>query len=223
MSRDLEAQARAFAAQTSELLNGTVADGIRISSITAPSGATVMGRGVTRATPDPQPIPLGMSGKKCVWLYLQHSFGWDPEQVYLTMTQSTLSLYSSEGMDDEHLVLGMDYIREPTNRYPGSHLHVHGDRDDLERIYLGDDRDSRKLRDLHLPVGGKRFRPTLEDMIEFVITEEMAVPRLGWDAVLADHRQRWFTIQLKAAVRREQNLAADALKEAGWSLTPPPG
>ncbi len=219
MGDDLRAQARAFADQTSELLNGTLTKGVRISSVVTPTGLTVMGCGVTRTSPDPRPIPLG--AKRRVWLYLLHSYGWDPEGEYLTMTRSTLSLYTSESMEDHELVVGMDYIREPANKYPGCHLHVHGGRDDLDHIYLGEARDSRKLRDLHLPVGGKRFRPTLEDLVEFVVTEEMAKPHDGWDVVVAEHRRRWQEIQLKAAVRRQQDVAAEALQAAGWTLTPP--
>lgn len=221
MGDDLRAQARAFADQTSELLNGTLTKGVRISSVVTKTGLTVMGCGVTRTSPSPKPIPLG--DERRVWLYLLHSYGWDPEEEFLTMTRSTLSLYTSESMEDHELVVGMDYIREPANQYPGCHLHVHGDRDDLDHIYLGDTRDSRKLRDLHLPVGGKRFRPTLEDLIEFVITEEMANPHDGWADVVAEHRRRWQEIQLKAAVRRQQDVAAEALQAAGWILTPPEG
>ncbi|HBX76266.1 MAG TPA: hypothetical protein DEG43_01340 [Acidimicrobiaceae bacterium] len=218
----LEDQARSFAAQTSVLLNKTVADGIRISSITTPAGYTVMGCGVTSKAPNPKPFVLGVSGKRCVWLYLQHSYDWDPEQVHLTMTRSTLSLYTSEEMADDQLVLGIDYIRNPANQYPGCHLHVSGSRDDLDLIYLGEDRDSRKLRDLHLPVGGRRFRPTLEDLIEFVVTEEMATPRDNWRDVLDEHRELWDAIQVKAAVRRHQESAAESLAAQGWTVSPPP-
>lgn len=220
MDGGLKAQAREFAAQTSELLNGTLTTGIRISPVVMQDGSALMGCGVTKTNPDPRPIPLGRTNQR-VWLYLLHSYGPDPEGEYLAMTRSTLSLYTSEYMESEQLIVGIDYIREPANKYPGCHLHVHGDRDDLDRIYLGDARDSRKLRDLHLPVGGKRFRPTLEDLIEFVITEEMAIPDNGWPKVLAEHRRRWEDLQLKAAVRRQPEVAADALKKKGWTVSPP--
>lgn len=217
MTQNLEAQARDFAAQTSDLLNGTLTNGIRVSSVTTSAGRTAMGCGVTPKNLIATPIRLGQPSAG-IWLYLQHSYGLDPEGVHLTMTQSTISLYSSFDMGDDDLLLGIDYVREPTNEYPGSHLHVSGARDDLDRIYRGDQRKSRKLRDLHLPVGGKRYRPTLEDMIEFVVTEEMATPHDGWRGVVLDHRRRWELIQLKAAVRRDPAIAADALLAEGWSV-----
>ena len=156
-----------------------------------------------------------------VFLYLLHSYEPDPEGVYLTMTQSTMSLYTSAAMEDERLIVGIDYARNPGNQFPGAHLHVAGQRDDLDAVYLGDERKTRKLRDLHFPVGGKRFRPTLEDLVEFMVTEEMVDPRPGWEQVVKDHRTRWEAIQVKAAVRRNQKDAAIALREAGWAVNPP--
>lgn len=222
MAEDLDTQARRFAAETSALLNGTVADGVRVSALSTASGRTIMGAGVKKTQAVPDPIPIAPSGSKAlVYLYLIHSYELDPEGVYLTMSTSTMSLYTSPEMEDDQLVVGIDYVRNPSNQYPGSHLHVAGHREDLDAIYLGDERKTRQLRDLHLPVGGKRFRPTLEDLIEFIVTEEMVVPRPQWRRVLDEHRDRWTRIQVKAATRRFQHDAAEALEEAGWSTTPP--
>ena len=167
-----------------------------------------MGSGVSRNQPSPCPISISHSRRDpVVYLYLMHSYELDPEGVYLTMTSSTMSLYTSPDMGDDQLIVGIDYARSSPNQYPGAHLHVAGTRDDLDSVYLGDDRKTRKLRDLHLPVGGKRFRPTLEDLIEFMVTEEMVVPRPNWRATLNDHRAKWETIQQKrpfAATNRTQ-------------------
>jgi len=186
------------------------------------NGHGIIGRGITSSNPDPEPIPISPSGKQAVvFLYLLYSYELDPEGVYLTMTKSTMSLYTSPQMEDARLIVGIDYARNPKNQYPGPHLHVAGERDDLDAIYLGDERKTRKLRDLHLPVGGKRFRPTLEDLVEFMVTEEMVDPRPGWKQVVETHRAQWENTQLKAAVRRNQEAAADALSKAGWAVTPP--
>src|SRR5690606_9032915 len=118
-------------------------------------------------------------------------------------------------------ILSVDYVRDPVNQYPGSHLHVGGHRDGLTEICKGSDSASTKLRDLHLPVGGKRFRPSLEDVIEFVILEGMADGRPGWEAVVAEGRALWEERQLKALVRRSPETAAESLRAAGWTVTPP--
>jgi hypothetical protein len=35
-------------------------------------------------------------------------------------------------------------------------------------------------------VGDKRFRPTLEDLVEFLIAEKLAQPKPGWEKAIAD-------------------------------------
>ena len=223
VKHDLASQARRFAARTSDLLNGTITNGIRVSSLTTSAGLATVGAGVGKQGSNAEPVPLAPAGGKAlVYLYLAHYCVLDPEGVYLAMKQSTLNLYTSAEMNDDELILGLDYVREPTNQFPGSHIHVSGQRDDLDAIYLGDERKSRKLRDFHLPVGGRRFRPTLEDLIEFTITEEMVKPREGWRDVVDEHRTRWTQVQIKAATRRNQSDAAAALTEAGWTVAPPP-
>lgn len=221
---DLHKQARRFAKETSDLLNGTVTHGVRISTLTTSGGRAIMGSGIRKTNPEPTPIPIAPEGgKPVVFLFLIHAYGFDPEGRYLTMEASTMSLYTSPEMDRDQLVVGIDYVREPSNQFPGAHLHVSGHRDDLDDIYLGDKRKTRQLRDLHLPVGGKRFRPTLEDLIEFMVTEEMVVPRPQWRAVVDAHRATWASKQLRAAVRRspdettsEYTVRRSSRGDLGW-------
>ena len=220
MAKKLDAQAYEFADQMSELLNKTVTDGIRVSAVETLGGRRLIGCGVTKNSAVPKPIALTHKRRNpVVYLYLLIAYDLDPENTYLTTTSSIMSLYTSSEMDDDQLIVSIDYDREPENKYPGAHMHVSGARDDLGSVYLGNTRSSRKLRDLHLPVGGKRFRPTLEDLIEFLITEEMVKPRPNWRSVVDEHRARWQNIQLQAAVRRNPQAAVDQLKESGWNVT----
>ncbi len=51
-------------------------------------------------------------------------------------------------------------------------------------------------------MGGRRFRPILEDVIEFLIVEQLAKPRDdGWKDVLDQEREEYYRIQLQAAIR----------------------
>jgi hypothetical protein len=61
----------------------------------------------------------------------------------------------------------------------------------------------------------------LEDLIEFMVTEEMVEPRDQWRTTVDEHRARWNSIQLRAAVRRQPNEAAEALRVAGWKVQEP--
>jgi hypothetical protein len=71
----------------------------------------------------------------------------------------------------------------------------------------------RELERLHFPTGGRRFRPILEDVIEFLIVEGLADSRDGWKDVLRAHRQAYWRIQSRAAIRRDPQIALDAVRE----------
>ncbi|MEU6004220.1 hypothetical protein [Streptomyces sp. NPDC047197] len=63
----------------------------------------------------------------------------------------------------------------------------------------------RTLPKLHFSVGGRRFRPCLEDIVEFLI---------ALDAGL----ERFQANQLRAAMRRHPEVVAQFVKEYGESL-----
>lgn len=140
MLRDLDAQARSFAADTSDVLNRTICNGVRITPLTTANGKTIMGFGIKRTKIQPDPLPIGLAGTKPrLILCLAHSYELDPEGVYLAVSTSTMSLYSSEAMEDDDLVVAIDYTRQPVNSFPGSHLHVSGERSDLTSCTSGID------------------------------------------------------------------------------------
>ena len=70
-------------------------------------------------------------------------------------------------------------------------------------------------------VGGRRFRPCLEDVIEFCILERLVTPRDGWKQALNKSRDAYLDLQLRAAVHRNPKEAADALKHDGWRVSEP--
>lgn len=210
----------------SRLLNRTVTNGIQLKTVVRPErNEVILGYELSTDKETPnltgRPIPVTISGKRpTVHLTIIQTYVLDNDE-YLTAKSSTLGVYTSEEARDGDLVLSVDYVREPDNEYPGSHLHVAGQRDDLDQIYLGDDRKKRLLRDLHLPVGGKRFRPALEDVIEFMILEQMCEPRENWKTHIDSSRDNWFRMQAKATARAFPNEAAESLKELGWDIKAP--
>lgn len=80
---------------------------------------------------------------------------------------------------------------------------------------------TRSLERFHFPVGGKRYRPTVEDMVEFVVIERFAKPRPGWQAVVRQHRDDWARVQLKSVVRRDPETAAEELRRLGYEVSAP--
>jgi hypothetical protein len=95
-----------------------------------------------------------------------------------------------------------EYERDKADGYPESHLHVRSD------WKIGGYASSK----LHLPLGDRRFRPCLEDLVEFFIVEGATQPRTTrWKEELEPSRQRFFEIQLRAAIRQRPEIARECL------------
>ena len=132
-----------------------------------------------------------------------------------------MSVRQPDEDDDTASILTYDFVRDPPNEFPEAHIHVHGESDVLIRMLRASGRDKSKPADLHLPVGGRRFRPCLEDIIEFCIPERLVTPRSGWTKALNKSRDKYLDQQLRAAVHRNPARATEALERDGWHIIKP--
>jgi hypothetical protein len=148
-----------------------------------------------------------------------HEFRLDDERVHLTDARSLVGLYA--GPDPNGEIIRYDYNRDITN-YPEAHVHLTGSCEPYDELCRRAGLDRKALARRHFPVGGRRYRPTLEDLIEFLIREGMVEHHNEWKRVVNEHRDRFHAIQLQAAVRRNPALAAEQLAAGGWTCTPPP-
>ena len=201
------------------MLNGTVTDGIRLNVFMDTRGRAVVGYRISPRKPLGDPIPLTVSQAPAkLHLCVLHTLDLDESGDDLVTSRSTYTLQSALSAT---AVLTYDYVREPPNEYPEAHLHVHGTSDTLQDLLAVGGRDADKPADLHLPVGGRRYRPCLEDIIEFCILERLVKPRDGWQAAVEQGRSRYYKLQLQSAVRRNPAHAAAALRQMGWRLEEP--
>jgi hypothetical protein len=201
---DLGSQARAFATLLQDVLNKTICHGARVSAVIVPSDNQRVIIGTNLEELIASPVPVSITRKKPqVWLEAAYRCFLDPTG-YLTVFSSYCAIYAA---DDQRLC-HYDYEREKEG-YPAAHLQVDGVSPSLGA--LPGSRKSIDLAKLHFPVGGRRYRPCLEDIIEFLIVEKFAVGRKGWEKVLEDERQRFLKIQLMAAIRHEPDLARSVL------------
>lgn len=129
-----------------------------------------------------------------------------------------------------------EYLRSPHN-VPAAHLQIHAHRDALtyvltyvmtktERTSKRPGRTGKResiptLEDLHFPLGGHRFRPALEDVLEMLIDEFDIDHDPNARKALADGRMEWRLTQTKAAVRDAPGAAVAALESLGYTVTPP--
>lgn len=184
-----------------------------------PDGRAVIGNRVRRSRIIGDPIALKPSKARArLELQVLHTLVLDDSGQFLTTNKSH---YVLRFADTGESVVSYDYTRDPPNDYPEAHMHVHGRALNLERMLERCGRPKDKPDDLHFPVGGRRFRPCLEDLIEFCILERLVTPRPDWERVLNESRQRFRDDQLRAAVRRSPELAAGVLASEGWTVTAP--
>jgi hypothetical protein len=218
---DLEDQARIFASEVTALLNNTISNGVRISSVVTPRGDCVLGRGVRPKNFEPKRVACTLgAGKPTCWLLVAQSLSLDEPSTYLQTAQAIYALYTTEA-DEEEPLFHLDYLREPDNVYPQAHLQVDGTSDAFETLRSRCGLDPKtKLGHLHFPVGPKRFRPTLEDVIEFLIVEGFCAGMDGWRDAVSASRRDWYVKQLRAAMRREEAVVRQLVEEMdntnGW-------
>jgi hypothetical protein len=209
----LETLAREFAGDISELLNRTITDGIRFSTVLREPTLCIAAVGIGKRDLRPEPIPVTVGRKKppSAFLFVAYVLEMDAEGKYLTVNQSQIGLYATR--EPRSMVFHYDYNRMPANEYPSAHFQVAGKSASLSTVVSGRSAASKSLRDLHFPLGGRRFRPTVEDVVEFLIVEELADAKPGWELAVEERLEAWKEIQIRAAVRRNPDWAREALRE----------
>jgi len=141
---------------------------------------------------------------------------------YLAVEESTFNLLA---VLDRTPVFRVHYRHDSTVR-PTAHVHVHGHRGALSHLLSQAGHDSpHDMSSLHIPFGGSRFRPCLEDFIQFLICECKFDAVSGWQTHVAAGRERWRRRQAAAVVRDVPEEAAQILRRLGYAVetpNPPP-
>jgi hypothetical protein len=159
-------------------------------------------------------IPLTLGQRPAVGhLGLSFRLAADSDRRYLMVESSFMGLFVDANLTQP--VLHYDYERNKGDGYPEAHLQVCAETDAWHELCAATRGDDRPFERLHLPVGGRRFRPILEDLVEFLIAEQIAESRPGALDVIRVGRDNFMRMQLRAAVRRDPETARQALEEHG--------
>lgn len=210
MATDLPGLAREFAGKITHLLNTTICTGVRIGAVVSDPGVVLVGHGLTRSSllTEPFPVQLGRGKPRC-WLDVGYRLCLDDASRHLAVVASIFGIYAPNG--ERSCLCHFDYERGKPG-YPEAHLQVHGESAALA-AWGGNSSARRGLDRLHFPVGGRRYRPILEDVIEFLVTEQLADARDGWGDVIEAERREYQRIQLRAAIRRDPQTARAAVAD----------
>lgn len=226
----LQAQAQAFA----ERLTSTVTE----VADCHPFKARALERdGVERFSvrQDPETgVPLNVEGEPLLTLKVNYLCTWDTPQHFLAVEKSSFEVFAGNVASGEPL-FRYEYVRNTGPEIPGAHLQVHAHRDGIAHVMSRAGQGSRKgkrratagagdvprMSELHFPLGGPRYRPCLEDVLEMLVCELGVDCTARGRSALADGREGWRRQQLRAVVRDSPMEAVTVLENMGYAVEPP--
>ena len=216
---ELAARSAAFAADVQKLLDDVLPGARRIVSVEFGHRYVVRPEGHSAAR---QVIPLLVDGIEYAHLTVRLFQELDRLGQHLKTSRSDIAVYSSL---DRNPLLRLEY-RADLHTEPVCHWQFHAERGAFATLLarahrLGRVSKPHLLSSLHLPVGGERFRPGLEDVLEFLVRDCGVDAKPGWQVAVTESRQTWRRRQLRAAVRDLQEEAAEVLRHEGWMVAPP--
>ncbi|MBG6100940.1 hypothetical protein IW249_001354 [Micromonospora vinacea] len=228
VSPDLIARASAFADDITSRVQRVVRTEKHLSALLMPgrNGGRVM-VGIVEGD-DFGTFPLYIDNKHRLDLLIKFNCCMDSSGRHLATDASWLHV-TPKG--EKAPLFRYEYVREFQPGVPCAHLHVHGHRDEFAFV-MQDGPSGRpkarkrrhevpRLAKFHFPLGGHRFRPCVEDVLQAVV-EEFSVDTVeGWRNAVGEGREEWRKLQLLAAVRDAPGIAARALEELHYKVVPP--
>lgn len=163
-------------------------------------------------------VLLHAKGVELASLHISIKCRLDSTRKYLAVENSAVKLVASL---DRNPIIRWEYDRDAYGK-PCAHIQVHGHRGALSHLLSqAGHLTPHSMESLHLPVGGARFRPCLEDIIEFLIRDCQLDAKPGWKAAVYSGRERWRRYQARTVVRELPADAAEVLRGLGYSVTAP--
>lgn len=228
MTADLTAESLGFASRMTDLLGRTVGGGVQFDVVEvdlnrskvgpAPFSADESGFALVplRRSCDPQDQPERLS------LKVEFDLNLDDEKEHLTVLRSTFGLWvRPHPKRSPRPVVRIEYDRDATGK-PAAHVHLHAESVELGWIYGTAGERLTRMQEIHFPVGGRRFRPTVEDFLQFLHRERLFRDwELGWQTVVQGSLDEFVERQARATVRRHEHSAADQLRAMGYTVVPP--
>ena len=225
----LRAEAENFAGHLADLIQGCIKNAPDFEIIEAGRGQRLR-IGPSPCNPDNTGfsfIPLERScesgDRTRMMLKVEFTVSLDDASEFLAVQHSIYGLWVRPDPDPTKIrpVFRIEYDRD-AHRKPPAHVHVHAESMELGWIYGTAGLPLSRLSEIHFPVGGRRFRPTIEEFIQFLDQEELYTDwQQGWQDIIGESLKTWRRIQTKANVRRETTSAIQQLEDMGYTITPP--
>ncbi len=97
----------------------------------------------------------------------------DQEQLHLTVVTSAFGLWvRSDASGKPRPVFRIEYERDARGK-AAAHVHFHAESADMAWVYGSAGQPLPTMKEIHFPVGGKRFQPTIEDVLLSLAREKL--------------------------------------------------
>lgn len=165
-------------------------------------------------------VPLVAGGRRLAWLRIDVLCRLDATLEFLAVDKSKIWVVADV---DSTPIFRFEYLYD-ADWVPHSHIQVHGERGALAHLLsqTGNKRPH-NMSALHLPTGGARFRPNLEDVVQFLIVDCQFDALETWRDAVDRERAEWRRVQTRTACRALPEEAATQLTTMGYTVTPPEG
>jgi len=146
---------------------------------------------------------------------------------YLAVDDAKVKVYA---VGDGQPLFRYEYDRDAVDDMPAAHIQLHAHRDAfayvMSKAGTSTPRAKRRvtrgevprIADLHFPVGGHRFRPCFEDVLEMLVTEFGVDSTPEGRRALRDGREAWRRAQVGAVVRDAPDEAIRVLEDLGYRV-----
>lgn len=231
MITELEERSASFATQLTELFSSCLAAAPQFDVV------GVGDTGQVRIGPAPFNIDSGPSGgfsyvpllrdgeletAPRMMLKIEFSMVMDDEEEHLTVQRSTYGLFVQPNPGrGPRPVYRIEYDRNARNK-PPAHVHFHAESLEFGWIYGSAGQPMPRMDEIHFPVGGSRFRPTVEEMLQFLDREGIYSDwKDGWQTAVETSLREWEERQVRATVRRHRDIAVEQLRSMNFVVHPP--
>ena len=191
--------------------------GRRASIASSRTDVSVNGFPLVRAGEDPLSSALLLKARYMVKLA--------GDREHLQVLSSTVGLWVdvTGGRKSHRPLIRLEYDRDTRSfDRPAAHVHLHANSPEMAWVYGSSGRSAPDLHALHFPVGGQRFRPTLEDFLLFLNREDIYKEfRSGWERSVKESLQDWERAQVNKTAQKYPGDTADALRELGYEVSLP--
>lgn len=231
MSEELVFHARQFAGRLTELVGRTIDSRVVFDVIEDRDGHTCrLGPGLSTEEDRGQDftlIPLrhgsGDSGNPSLFLKAEYKVTLSPESRNISVVTSSVGLWvRPDRTGGQRPVIRLEYDRTAVTK-PAAHVHFHAESAELAWAYGTAGEPLPRFHELHFPMGGRRFRPTLEDFLLFLDRERLftnwATPE--WKSIVEASRAGWEALQARSTTRRHPQEAAAQLRAMGYRVSEP--